>query len=75
MVSPPTVMFAVMIESLSLIAGCIIAASVIFIVPYLQVKSDKDKYVPKMIRIQDNILLSASDGATESRYLEEVKEV
>lgn len=28
-----------------------------------------------MIRIQDNILLSVSDRATESRYIEEVKEV
>lgn len=40
---PSVVMFAVMIKSLSLIAAYIIAASVIFIAPYLQVKSDKDK--------------------------------
>lgn len=75
LVSPPIVMFAVRIQSLLLIVGYIIATSVILIAPYLQVKSDKDKYVPKLIRIQDNILLSASDGITESRYIEEVKEV
>lgn len=75
LVSPPIVMFALKIRSLLLIAGYIIAVSVILIAPYLQVKSDKDKYVPKLIRIQDNILLSASDGITESRYIEEVKEV
>lgn len=72
---PVVVMFAIRIESWSLIVAYIIAASVILIAPYLQVKSDKDKYVPKLIRIQDNILLSVSDGITESRYIEEVKEV
>lgn len=75
LVSPPIVMFALKIQSLLLIVGYIIATSVILIAPCLQVKSDKDKYVPKLIRIQDNILLSASDGITESRYIEEVKEV
>lgn len=75
LVSPPIVIFALRIKSLLLIAGYIIAAVATLILPYMQVKLDKDKYVPKLIRIQDNILLSVSDGITESRYIEEVKEV
>lgn len=72
---PAIVMFAIKIKMWSILIGCLVMILIIIALPYLQVKTDKDKYVPKLIRIQDNILLSVSDGATESRYIEEVKEV
>lgn len=75
LVFPAIILFAIRMRIWSILVGCLIVILAIVILPYLQVKTDKNKYVPKMIRIQDNIILYVSDKLTESKSVDDVKEV
>lgn len=75
LVFPFVLLFALRVQMWGILIGYSFIILAIIFSPYLQIKADKNKYVPKRICIQDGILLSVADQATESKSIDEVKSV
>ena len=74
-VFPPIILFAIRARLWAVPIGCLAVVLVICVVPYVQIKIDKDKYLPKRICIRDDILLYVSDKLTESQSVTDVRRV
>ena len=75
LVFPFVLLFALRVQRWGILIGYSFIILAIIFSPYLQIKADKNKYVPKRICIQDGILLSVADKATESKSIDEVKKI
>lgn len=56
-------------------AFCITLAALTLLLPKIQTKKEKEKITPQKICIKNDIIISRSNAATESKFIEDVKEV
>lgn len=72
---PLFTIYSIKTHKISLFIGCCVVAITMILLPYIATKVDKQKIIPKKIYIKDNTIVYISDKFTESKIVDDIREV